>query len=137
MQLEATASHPITSYLGEETNTRLTPTSFQVVVESNKVSPQPPLLQTEQPQLPQPPLVRLVLQTPHQPRCHSPDVLTALKVRPHQCQGQGHDPAPTGDAIPDPSQDAVGLLGHLGTLLAHVQPAVDQHPKILFRWAAF
>ena len=40
--LEATASHPITSYLGEETNTCLTRISFQVVVESNKVSPQPP-----------------------------------------------------------------------------------------------
>ena len=53
VQLEATASRPIAGYLGEETNTRLTTTSFQVVVESNKVPPQPPLLQTEQPQLPQ------------------------------------------------------------------------------------
>jgi len=35
------------------------------------------------------------------------------------------------------SQDAVGLLGHLGTLLAHVQPDVDQHPQVLFLWAAF
>jgi len=39
--------------------------------------------------------------------------------------------------LPDTSQDAVGLLGHLGTLLAHVQLAVDQHPKILFHRAAF
>jgi len=46
MQLEAIASHPIASYLGEETNTRLTTTSFQVAVESNKVSLQPPLLKT-------------------------------------------------------------------------------------------
>jgi len=44
-QLEAVASHPVASYLGEETNTRLTTTSLQVVAESNKVSPQPPLLQ--------------------------------------------------------------------------------------------
>jgi len=58
--LEAIASHPIASYLGEETNTRLTTTSFQAVVESDKVSPQPPLLQTKQPQLPQPLLIRLV-----------------------------------------------------------------------------
>jgi len=57
-QLEAIASHPIASYLGEETNTRLTTTSFQ---ESDKISPQPPLLQTKQPQFPQPLLVRLVL----------------------------------------------------------------------------
>ena len=42
MQLEAIASHPITSYLGEETNTCLTTTSFQVVVESSKVPPQTP-----------------------------------------------------------------------------------------------
>ena len=62
MQLEAIASRPITSYLGEETNTHLTTTSFQVVGESNKVSPQPPLLlQTKQAQLSQSLLVRLVL----------------------------------------------------------------------------
>jgi len=36
MQLEAIASHPIAGYLGEETNTCLTATSFQVVVEGNK-----------------------------------------------------------------------------------------------------
>jgi len=45
-QLEAISSHPIASYLGEETNTCLT--TFQVVVESNKVSHQLPLLQTKQ-----------------------------------------------------------------------------------------
>jgi len=56
MQLAGIASHPIASYLGEETNTCLTTTSFQVAVESNKVSPQPPLLQTKQPFL-----IRLVL----------------------------------------------------------------------------
>ena len=50
MQLEAISSCPIGSYLGEETNTHLTTTSFQVVVETDKVSPQPPLLQTKQPQ---------------------------------------------------------------------------------------
>ena len=31
MQLEAIASRPITSYLGDETNTHLTTTSFQVL----------------------------------------------------------------------------------------------------------
>ena len=54
MQLEAISSHPIAYYLGEETNTRLTTTSFQVVTESNKVSPQPSLLQAKQPQFPHP-----------------------------------------------------------------------------------
>jgi len=45
MQLAAIASRPITSYLGEKTNTHLTTTYFQAVAESDKVSPQPPLLQ--------------------------------------------------------------------------------------------
>jgi len=52
MQLEAISSHPIASYLGEEIIIYLTTTSFQVVVETNEVPPQPPLLQTKQPQLP-------------------------------------------------------------------------------------
>ena len=38
-QLEAASSCSITTDLGEETNTHLAATSFQVVVESNKVSP--------------------------------------------------------------------------------------------------
>ena len=60
-------------------------------------------------------------------------------MQPHQCRVQGHDhlPTPAGHTIPDTSQDAIGLLGHLGTLLAHVQSAVSQHPKILFHWSAF
>jgi len=59
-QLQDTASHPITAYLGEETNTCLTTTSFQVVAERNKVALQP-LLQTKQSQFPQLLLVRLEL----------------------------------------------------------------------------
>jgi len=38
-QLEALASRPMASYLEEETNPRLTTPSFEVAVESNKVSP--------------------------------------------------------------------------------------------------
>jgi len=52
-QLEALSSHPIACYLGEETDVHLTTPSFQVVVESDKVSPQAPLLQAKQPQFPQ------------------------------------------------------------------------------------
>ena len=70
----------IASYLGEETNTHLTTPSCQVVVASNEVPPQPPLLQTKQPQLPQPLLTRLVLQTPHRPHCPSLDTLQPLNV---------------------------------------------------------
>ena len=100
MQLEAISS----SYLGEETNTCVATMSFQVVTESNMVSPQPPLLQTKQSLLPRPLLIRLVLQTLHQPHCPSLDTLqhlnvllvvrgpklnTVLEVQPHQCRVQG------------------------------------------------
>ncbi|KAK4810733.1 hypothetical protein QYF61_007707 [Mycteria americana] len=153
-QLEAISSCPITCYLGEETDPHLSTTSFQVVVESDEVSPQPPFLQAKQSQLPQPLLIRLLLQTLHQLRCPSlhtlqylniplvvggPKLNTVFEVRPHQCRVQGHNhfPSPAGHAIFDTSQDAIGLLGRLGTLLAHIQAAVNQHPQVLFRWAAF
>ncbi|KAF1466761.1 Conserved oligomeric Golgi complex subunit 5, partial [Megadyptes antipodes antipodes] len=153
-QLEAISSRPIACCLGEETDTHLATTSFQVVVESNEVSPQPPLLQAKQSQFSQLLLIRLVLQTLHELRCPSRDTLqhlnvllvvrdpklnTVFKVRPHQCRVQGHDhfPTPAGHTVSDTGQDAIGLLGHLGTLPAHVQPAVNQHPQVLFCQAAF
>ncbi|KAK4811654.1 hypothetical protein QYF61_022747 [Mycteria americana] len=152
-QLEAISSCPITCDLGEETDPHLSTTSFQAVVESDKVSPQPPFLQAEQPQFPQPLLIRLLLQTLPQLRCPSLDTLqhlnvslvrgpklnTAFEVRPHQCQVQGDDhfPSPAGHAIFDTSQDTIGFLGHLGTLLAHIQAAVNQHPQVLLCLAAF
>ncbi|KAK4815148.1 hypothetical protein QYF61_017589 [Mycteria americana] len=124
------------------------------IVESDEVSPQPPFLQAEQPQVPQPLPISLGLQTLPQLRCPSlhtlqplnvslgvrgPTLNTAFEVRPHQYRVQGHDhcPAPAGHTIPDTSQDAIGFLGHLGTLLAHIQAAVDQHPQVLLCQAAF
>ena len=64
---------------------------------------------------------------------------TAFKVQPPQCRVQGDNQflSPAGHTISDTSQDAVGLLGHLGTLLAHLQLAVDQQPQVLFCQAAF
>ena len=44
---------------------------------------------------------------------------------------------PAHHTIPDTSQDAIGLLGHLGTLLAHIQPTVQQYTKVPFHQAAF
>ncbi|KAK4823957.1 hypothetical protein QYF61_008343 [Mycteria americana] len=137
-QLEATSSCPITCYLGEKTDPQLSTTSFQA----------------KQFQLPQPLLIRLLLQTLHQLRCPSLDTLqhlniplvvggpklnTVFQVRPHQCrvQGHNHSPSPAGHAIFDTSQDAIGFLGHLGTLLAHIQVAVNQHPQVLLCQAAF
>ncbi|KAK4818658.1 hypothetical protein QYF61_017266 [Mycteria americana] len=153
VQPEAISSCPITCYSGKETNTHLATTSFQVVVEGNKVSPAP-FLQAKQPQFPQPLLIRLLLQTLHQLRCPSLDTLqhlnvslvvrspklnTVFEVRPHQCRVQGHDhfPSPAGHTISDTSQDVIGFLGHLGTLPAHIQPAVNQHSPVLFCLAAF
>ncbi|KAK4812352.1 hypothetical protein QYF61_017129 [Mycteria americana] len=104
VQLEAISSRPITCYLGEETDPHLSTASFQAVVESDEVSPQPPFLQAEQPQVPQPLPISLVLQTLPQLRCPSLDTLqplnvslgvrgptlnTAFEVRPHQCRVQG------------------------------------------------
>ena len=98
-QPEAISSHSVAYYLGEEANTHVATTSFQVVVESDKVPPQPAFLQTKQPQFPQPLLIRLVLQTFHQLRRPSlvklqhlsvflvarhPKLNTGFKVRPHQ-----------------------------------------------------
>ncbi|KAK4832495.1 hypothetical protein QYF61_023542 [Mycteria americana] len=153
-QLEAISSCPVTCYLGEETDPHLSTASFQVVVESDEVSPQPPFLQAKQPQFPQLLLIRLLLQTVHQLRCPSLDTLqhlnvslvvggpklnTGFEVQPHRCRVQGHDrfPSPAGHAIFDTRQDAIGVLGHLGTLLAHIQVAVNQHPQVLFCLAAF
>ncbi|KAK4828264.1 hypothetical protein QYF61_024871 [Mycteria americana] len=153
-QLEAISSCPITCYLGEETDPHLSTTSCQVVVESDEVSPQPPFLQAKQSQLPQPLLRRLLLQTLHQLRCPSlytlqylniplvvggPKLNTVFEVRPHQCRVQGHNhfPSPAGHAIFDTGQDAIGLLGRLGTLLAHIQAAVNKHPQVLLCQAAF
>ena len=31
----------------------------------------------------------------------------------------------------------MGLLGYLGTLLAHVQPSINQHPQVLFPCTVF
>ncbi|KAK4811485.1 hypothetical protein QYF61_010384 [Mycteria americana] len=124
------------------------------VVESDEVSPQPPFLQAKKPQIPQLLLIRLLLQTLPQLRCPSlnslqplnvslvvggPTLNTAFEVQPHQCRVQEHDhfPSPAGHAIFDTSQDAIGFLGHLGTLLAHIQGAVNQHPQVLLCWAAF
>ncbi|KAK4817038.1 hypothetical protein QYF61_026164 [Mycteria americana] len=126
----------------------------KVTPRTNTCDRKPDKNQAKQPQFPQLLLTRLVLQTLHQLRCSSLDTLqhlsvflvvrgpklnTVFEVRPHQCrvQGDNHCPSPAGHTISDTSQDALGLLGHLGTLLAHIQPAVDQHSQVLFHRAAF
>ncbi|KAK4810547.1 hypothetical protein QYF61_004510 [Mycteria americana] len=105
-QLEAISSCPITCYLGEETDPHLSTTSFQTL---------------------------------HQLCCPSLDTLQHLNVSlgvggPELntvFEGHDHFPSPAGHAIFDTSQDAIGFLGHLGTLLAHIQAAVNQHSQDL------
>ena len=79
-QHEAIFCCAITCYLGKETKTHLATTFFQAAVESNKVSPQPPLLQTKQPQFPQLLLTGPVLQTLHQLCRPALDTLQHLNV---------------------------------------------------------
>ena len=98
VQIVAISLSPVCC-LGEEAKPLLITASLQEVVECNEVSPEHPLLQTEQSQLPQMLLIRLVLQTPHQFCCPSldmfqdlnvflvvrgPQLNTVLKVQPHQ-----------------------------------------------------
>ncbi|KAK4809905.1 hypothetical protein QYF61_023392 [Mycteria americana] len=100
----------------------LSTASFQAVVESDEVSPQPPFLQAEQPQVPQPLPISLVLQTLPQLRCPSLDTLQPLNVSlgvrgpklNTAFEGHDHCPTPAGHTIADTSQDAIGFLGHLG-----------------------
>ena len=64
-QLQAIPSCSTTSFTGEEANVHRTTASFQRVVGSNKVSPEPPLFQIEQFQFPQLLPVRLTFQCVH------------------------------------------------------------------------
>jgi len=103
-----------------------------------KVSPQPSLLQTEQPQLSQPVLVGEVFQPsdhfcglsldPFQqvhvfPVLKAPELDAGLQVGSHQIraeEGQNRLPQPAGHPAFDAAQDATGLLGCKCTFLAHV-----------------
>ncbi|PKU40437.1 sterol regulatory element-binding protein cleavage-activating hypothetical protein [Limosa lapponica baueri] len=51
---------------------------------------------------------------------------------PHQGRAEGQDdlPPPAGHTLPDAPQDAIGLLGHKGTLLAPGHPIVHQDSQV-------
>ena len=63
-----------------------------------------------------------------------PKLYTVLEVCPQQGSVQRDDLFldPPGSVISDTRQDAIGLLGHLSTLLAYVQPSIDQHSQVHF-----
>jgi len=102
------------------------------------------LLQNEQSQFPQPLLIRIVLLTLYQLHCSSLDMVflvvrgpklnTVLMVLPHQSwvQKDDHLPAPAGNAISYTSQDAIGLLGHLGTLWLMFSRVSVNTPRAVF-----
>ncbi|KAK4826482.1 hypothetical protein QYF61_009478 [Mycteria americana] len=113
-----------------------------------KVSPEPSLLQAEQPPLSQPFFIGEVLQPsdhlrgfpldPLQqlhvfPVLRAPELEAALQVGSHQSRAeeQNHLPQPAGHASFDAAQDIVGCLGCECTLSAHVQLFIHQYPQSL------
>ncbi|PKU35685.1 hypothetical protein llap_14008 [Limosa lapponica baueri] len=62
----------------------------------------------------------------------SPERDTALQMGSHQGRAEGEDnlPRPAGHTLPDAPQDAIGLLGHKDTLLAHGRPVVHQDSQV-------
>lgn len=105
----------VTSQLRRETGTPLAAAWRPPLSEA---SPQPPPLQTKQPQHPQPSLTIFVSQSLHQLPCSSlhmlkqlhvllvektPKLSTVFEVRPDQChiQGASHLPSPTGHTSSD------------------------------------
>ena len=89
VQLEAISPRPLQWEETKKTLSHykhLSDIIFQILEESNKVSPQPPFPQTEQPQFLQSLLVGHILQALHKPCCPSLDLLQHLKVLASPCQ---------------------------------------------------
>lgn len=73
------------------------------------------------------------------PIASGPELNTVLKMWPQQCQVQADDrlPVSAGHNAASTSQDAISFLGHLGTLLTHIQLTVNQHSQVLLQVTAF
>lgn len=78
VQLGTISCHP----LKEKRHPQLATPSLQVVRGSDRASPEPPLLQYKQPQLPEPLLLGLVPQIFHQLHCPSLDTFQQFSVFP-------------------------------------------------------
>ncbi|KAK4815510.1 LOW QUALITY PROTEIN: hypothetical protein QYF61_003068 [Mycteria americana] len=121
-QLEAISSHPITCYLGEETDPHLSTTSCQAVraVRSplsllfSRLNNPSSLSRSSSDFCSRPFTSFVALLWTHSS--------TSMSLLNAEYRGDNHFPTPAGHTIPDTSQDAIGFLGHLGTLLAHIQP---------------
>ena len=114
---------------------------LQVVEGCYKVSPQPCLLQAEQPQLSPPVLIGELIQPSdhfHGPpldvlqqlhvflMLRAPELDAGLQVRSHQSRVEGQNPLPrpSGHASPDAAQDTVGLRAHIGDSCPAFHPPV-------------
>jgi len=61
----------------------------------------------------------------------------SIHQRELKYSGDNYFPVPAGNTVSDASQDAIGLHGHLGTLLAHVQSSISQYPQVHFLYTVF
>jgi len=155
-QLESIPSSSVASYNSWKKRPTLTSPQlpFQVVAGSDKVTPEPPLLQAEPSQFLLLLLIRLLLQMSHWLHypslitlqglsvllvVRSPKLNTVFEAWPHQgwVQMDDHFLAPASYTVSDTSQDGIGLLSHLGTLLAHVQLYIDQRSLVYFFYTVF
>ncbi|KAK4832219.1 LOW QUALITY PROTEIN: hypothetical protein QYF61_021066 [Mycteria americana] len=148
-QLEAVSSRPVACYLGEETDPLLATASFQL--ERARRFPLSPLSSGLKDPSPLSrsssdlcsrafPSFGALLWTRSSTSVsfllvRGPKLNTGFQVRPHP--GTTTSLVLLATLFPDTSQDAVGHLGYLGTLLAHVQPVVNQGSQVLFYQAAF
>jgi len=68
----------------------------------------------------------------------APELDAELQVGSHQSRVEGQNPLPrpAGHAAFDAAQDAVGLMGCLQTMVAHVQLFIHQYPQVLLGKAA-
>lgn len=82
VQLKTMASCPVSGCLGEEPNPHPATTTFQVAIQSDKVTPEPLFSQAKQPQFPQSFLTGLVFQVSHQPCCPPLQMLNHLNILP-------------------------------------------------------
>ncbi|KAK4831900.1 hypothetical protein QYF61_020047 [Mycteria americana] len=122
--------------------------SLEVLEGCYKVSPEPSLLQAEQPQLSQPVFIGKVLQLSDHLRgppldllqqvhvllmLGAPELDTVLHTGSHRsgADRENHLPQPADHASFDAAQDMVGFPGSERTLPGHVELFINQHPQVL------
>ena len=151
-QLAPTAPCSMIGCHQEEPGSVLLTLVLYIFININKVTPQSPLLQAKETQLPQPFLIRKMLHSLN----HCGSALDSLKQFPvlldlrgpeldaifqmwsrqGRVKGEENRSRPTNHTPPNTPLDAIGLLGHKGTVLAHGHPVVHQDPQVPLPFAA-